>query len=259
MVGDPLWDNPYRDTGDPLGGVPSGERPFGEGPSGEGRVDGAWSDPLLWSPAAFTSSPAPSSPPASAPPREDPTEQLPRYPRPGLSFPEHYPPLDSSQVTAPIGQWPPTPPDVPAPPVPEPSVQDSGPFTAQVSHAELFGPEDEPVTDGPEVADVPAGLESDEELDLAGERRGGGITAWLALVGQWIVGAVGGAALWVGFRFLWLNVPVIALAAAVVATVGLVLLVRAIRRSDDVQTTMLAILVGLMVTISPAVLLLATR
>jgi hypothetical protein len=49
------------------------------------------------------------------------------------------------------------------------------------------------------------------------------------------------------------------LAAAVAATVGLVLLVRAIRGSDDPQTTILAVLVGLVVTISPAVLLLAVR
>jgi formate-dependent nitrite reductase membrane component NrfD len=63
----------------------------------------------------------------------------------------------------------------------------------------------------------------------------------------------------VGFRYLWLNLPVVALAAAVAATVGLVLLVRAIRGSDDPQTTILAVLVGLVVTISPAVLLLAVR
>jgi hypothetical protein len=79
------------------------------------------------------------------------------------------------------------------------------------------------------------------------------------LIGQWVFGAVGGAALWIGFRFLWLQMPVVALVAAVAATAGLVLLVRAIRRSDDLQTTMLAVLVGLVVTISPAVLLLAVR
>ncbi|MBV9315267.1 MAG: hypothetical protein JO100_16385 [Pseudonocardia sp.] len=82
---------------------------------------------------------------------------------------------------------------------------------------------------------------------------------WAGLIAQWLLGAVGGAALWVGFRYLWLHYPVAALIAAVLATAGLVLLVRAIRRSDDVQTTMLAVLVGLVVTISPAVLLLAVR
>ncbi|HEY3893739.1 MAG TPA: hypothetical protein VGL88_00055, partial [Pseudonocardiaceae bacterium] len=86
-----------------------------------------------------------------------------------------------------------------------------------------------------------------------------GFKVWLSLIGQWVLGAIGGAALWIGFSYLWLNYPVVALAAAVLATAGLVLLVRAIRRSDDLQTTMLAVLVGLVVTISPAVLQLAGR
>ena len=49
--------------------------------------------------------------------------------------------------------------------------------------------------------------------------------AWAAVVAQWIAGAIGGAALWVGFRFLWRDLPVVALAAALLVTVGLVLVV----------------------------------
>jgi hypothetical protein len=106
--------------------------------------------------------------------------------------------------------------------------------------------------------DVPAGL-GPEDADLDERPRAGGLSTWLSLIGQWVFGAIGGAALWIGFRYLWLHVPVLALAASVAATAGLVLLVRAIRRSDDLQTTLLAVLVGLVVTISPAVLLLALR
>ncbi|HEY1969442.1 MAG TPA: hypothetical protein VGH89_15930 [Pseudonocardia sp.] len=108
--------------------------------------------------------------------------------------------------------------------------------------------------------DVPAGLterDDPDEVERAG--RPTGFKVWLSLIGQWVLGAIGGAALWIGFSYLWLNYPVVALAAAVLATAGLVLLVRAIRRSDDLQTTMLAVLVGLVVTISPAVLQLAGR
>jgi hypothetical protein len=133
---------------------------------------------------------------------------------------------------------------------------------------------------GVPTPDVPAGLAAEDMADVAALREPGGrsgsrsavasddleraerpsgIRAWLSLIGQWVLGAVGGAALWIGFRFLWLQMPVVALVAAVAATAGLVLLVRAIRRSDDLQTTMLAVLVGLVVTISPAVLLLAVR
>jgi hypothetical protein len=106
------------------------------------------------------------------------------------------------------------------------------------------------------MVDVPAGLDVDD-ADL--EDRSAGWKAWAILIAQGIGGAVGGAVLWVGFRYLWLNLPVVALAAAVLATVGLVMVVRTIRGSDDLQTTMLAVLVGLIVTISPAVLLLAVR
>ncbi|HEV7791084.1 MAG TPA: hypothetical protein VGP05_18915 [Pseudonocardia sp.] len=106
------------------------------------------------------------------------------------------------------------------------------------------------------MVDVPAGLDVD---DAGLEDRSAGWKAWAILIAQGIGGAVGGAVLWVGFRYLWLNLPVVALAAAVLATVGLVMVVRTIRGSDDLQTTMLAVLVGLIVTISPAVLLLAVR
>jgi hypothetical protein len=108
--------------------------------------------------------------------------------------------------------------------------------------------------------DAPAGLtDMDGPDEVPNSGRPSNVVTWLLLIGQLVVGAIVGAALWIGFRYLWLNFPVVALAAAVVATAGLVLLVRAIRRSDDLQTTMLAVLVGLVVTISPAVLLLASR
>jgi hypothetical protein len=83
--------------------------------------------------------------------------------------------------------------------------------------------------------------------------------AWAAVLAQWIAGAVGGAALWVGFRFLWRSLPVVALAAAVLVTVGLVVVVRALLRNDDVRTTMFAVLVGLLLTASPAILVLLGR
>ena len=83
--------------------------------------------------------------------------------------------------------------------------------------------------------------------------------AWAAVVAQWIAGAIGGAALWVGFRFLWRDLPVVALAAAVLVTVGLVLVVRALMHNDDRRTTLFAVLVGLLLTVSPAILVLLGR
>ncbi len=117
-----------------------------------------------------------------------------------------------------------------------------------------------------------AGLAPDDQLEHGagsepadarrGERPGAEnspTTAWLAMVAQWIGGAIGGAALWMAFRYLWAVMPVVALVAAVLVIGGLVLLVRTIRRSDDLRTTVFAVLVGLVVTVSPAVLVLVQR
>jgi hypothetical protein len=92
----------------------------------------------------------------------------------------------------------------------------------------------------------------------AKEQAAGG-PAWAAVIAQWIAGAIGGAALWVGFRFLWRDLPVVALAAAVLVTVGLVVVVRALLRSSDLRTTLFAVLVGLLLTVSPAILVLLGR
>ncbi|GAA3246744.1 hypothetical protein GCM10017691_55170 [Pseudonocardia petroleophila] len=82
---------------------------------------------------------------------------------------------------------------------------------------------------------------------------------WAAVMGQWIAGALGGAVLWVLFRFLWRNLPVVALASAVLVTVGLVVIVRALLHNDDRRTTIFAVLVGLLLTVSPAILVLMGR
>ncbi|MFF5986114.1 hypothetical protein [Prauserella flavalba] len=82
---------------------------------------------------------------------------------------------------------------------------------------------------------------------------------WLALAGQLALGVAGGAAVWLGFNWLWGQLPAAALIAALLVTVGLVWIVRKVRRAEDLQTTVLALLVGLVVTVSPAALLLVSR
>jgi hypothetical protein len=82
---------------------------------------------------------------------------------------------------------------------------------------------------------------------------------WLALAGQLALGVVGGAGVWLGFNWLWVNIPAAALVAALLVIVALVWIVRKIRRAEDLQTTVLAVLVGLVVTVSPAALLLVAR
>jgi hypothetical protein len=109
---------------------------------------------------------------------------------------------------------------------------------------------------------APAGLatrapvDSEQEPD---EEDEGTPQGWAVVIGQWIAGALVGAAAWVGFRYLWFNLPVVALAAAVIITVGLVIGVRALLRNDDLRTTAFAVGVGLLLTVSPAILVLLER
>jgi hypothetical protein len=82
---------------------------------------------------------------------------------------------------------------------------------------------------------------------------------WAIMGGQLALGVVGGAAIWLGFNWLWGFMPQAALVVALAVIVGLVLIVRKIRRAEDLQTTFLAVLVGLVVTVSPAALLLLDK
>ncbi|MGW6935127.1 hypothetical protein ACWGE0_34045 [Lentzea sp. NPDC054927] len=125
----------------------------------------------------------------------------------------------------------------------------------------VYRAEDDYLADEDDEAedDGPAGLDdaeevTDEDPEDAGQRSAA--KEWLIMIGQLAVGVLGGAALWLAFNFLWRSVPAAALVVALAVTVGLVLLVRKIRRADDLQTTVLAVLVGLIVTVSPAAMLL---
>lgn len=82
---------------------------------------------------------------------------------------------------------------------------------------------------------------------------------WLAVGGQLAAGVVGGAIMWLLFNWLWVRIPAVALGVALLVVVGLVWIVRKIRKAEDLQTTVLAVLVGLVVTISPAAMLLLDR
>lgn len=105
--------------------------------------------------------------------------------------------------------------------------------------------------------DAEAGQPSAEDAEPDEPAPSGSpLQQWLLLIGQLVGGIVGGAALWLGFQFLWRQIPVLALVLAAVVTVGLVLVVRKIRKADDLQTMVLAVLVGLVVTVTPAAFLL---
>lgn len=106
--------------------------------------------------------------------------------------------------------------------------------------------------------DTDAGEDVEDEEEVEEEERS---TAgqWLTMLGQVGLGAIGGAAVFLGFSWLWGKWPAVALGAALVVIVGLVLVVRKLRHAEDLQTTVLAILAGLVVTVSPAALLLLRK
>ncbi|WP_112275078.1 hypothetical protein [Lentzea terrae] len=221
----------------------------------------------------------PTPPKPGMPPREAMTEQLPRIPAKA--------PVDqiAALETESVLIVPPAPPKLPEPlpnnqpdawfsdeemaaqtdlamPPMESTAAHPGPYVDDDSQEyAAYRAEDDYLQDNEQDEDEdegPAGLddadEAKEEPEEEPARSPG--KEWLIMIGQLAVGVLGGAALWLAFNFLWRSAPAAALVVALAVTVGLVLLVRKIRRADDLQTTVLAVLVGLIVTVSPAAMLL---
>ncbi|MFF2085056.1 hypothetical protein ACFVVM_14875 [Nocardia sp. NPDC058176] len=81
---------------------------------------------------------------------------------------------------------------------------------------------------------------------------------WLILAGQSAGAAVAGMLLFKGFETLWETMHWVALALAMVVILGLVALVRVLRRTDDIFSTVIAVVVGVFVTLGPLAFLLST-
>ncbi|MGH3866521.1 MAG: hypothetical protein ACRDQ4_10365 [Pseudonocardiaceae bacterium] len=130
-----------------------------------------------------------------------------------------------------------------------------GPVTDQL-------PRLDPVSVDP-VAPAPRAIPERNEnaaADAAQAREPGSpLWEWAVMVSQIGIGVVGGAALWLICEWLWQRIPVVALVVALAVITGLVWVVRRVRCAEDLQTTVIAVLVGLFVTVSPAALLLVGR
>jgi len=109
------------------------------------------------------------------------------------------------------------------------------------------------------AAEQAAASDQDDQGDEDDEQEQSPARQWLVVGVQLALGVVGGAAVWLLFNWLWNQLPVVALGTALVVTAGLVWIVRKIRKAEDMQTTLMAVLVGLVVTVSPAMLLLLSR
>ncbi|MGH3718754.1 MAG: hypothetical protein ACRDRI_07920 [Pseudonocardiaceae bacterium] len=136
---------------------------------------------------------------------------------------------------------------------------------APLRGASLF--DDGPVTEqlprlDPVLVAVPVAVPVDPApaADEAQEQESGSpLWEWAVMVSQIGIGIVGGAALWLICEWLWQRIPLVALVVALAVITGLVWVVRRVRRAEDLQTTVIAVLVGLFVTVSPAALLLVGR
>ena len=96
-------------------------------------------------------------------------------------------------------------------------------------------------------------------LSLGGGSEATGRRQWLVLAGQVVGAAVAGMLLFKGFEKMWDVLPFVALALAVVVILGLVALVRVLRRTDDLYSTVIAVVVGIFVTLGPLAFLLSTN
>jgi hypothetical protein len=110
-----------------------------------------------------------------------------------------------------------------------------------------------------ELEDKAAGLGDDSDGFSSEAAERSPAKQWAVLGGQLAAGVVAGAVAWLGFDWLWMKIPAAALICALGVIGALVWIIRKIRRADDMQTTVLAVLVGLIATVSPAALLLLSK
>jgi hypothetical protein len=151
-----------------------------------------------------------------------------------------------------------------APQVPNEQLEATGfhdPFADDDQEVDEFGEfgEAEPERLGAGYDYEPDAEQAEDDYEDEPEREASPARQWLSMAAQLALGVVGGAAVWLGFNWLWGKIPAAALVVALAVIIGLVWIVRKIRRADDIQTMVLAVLVGLVVTVSPAALLLLSR
>ncbi|WP_241386494.1 hypothetical protein [Rhodococcus sp. CH91] len=86
--------------------------------------------------------------------------------------------------------------------------------------------------------------------------QGSSLKQWALLIGESVAAIVAGGLLFKGFERLWDLMPWVAFALALVVIVGLVALVRVLRRTDDITSQLIALAVGAFVSFGPLLFLL---
>lgn len=96
---------------------------------------------------------------------------------------------------------------------------------------------------------------SDDDGEVA---EGSPARQWAVLAGQALVAVVAGGLLFKGFETLWEMLPWVALVLAVLVIAGLVAVVRILRQTDDMVSLLIAVIVGVFVTIGPLAFVLSS-
>ncbi|MFW0785960.1 hypothetical protein AAFP35_15715 [Gordonia sp. CPCC 206044] len=141
----------------------------------------------------------------------------------------------------------------------DPSVAD--PFAAEPSDADHLlsdSDHDDTVVTPPAAGVVATESHDDTGADETGaddKREVSPVLAWLSVIGQAVAGLAVGVGLFWGFTELWKWNVYFALVLAVLVIFGIVTFAHLVRRTKDLTTTLLALGVGLIVTIGPLVLL----
>ncbi|HET8994014.1 MAG TPA: hypothetical protein VFN32_09455 [Rhodococcus sp. (in: high G+C Gram-positive bacteria)] len=96
----------------------------------------------------------------------------------------------------------------------------------------------------------------DTDSDDVVDGSGSSAKQWMLLVGESIAAIVVGGLLFKGFEKLWDMMPWVAFGLALLVIVGLVALVRVLRRTDDITSQLIAVGVGAFVAFGPLLFLL---
>lgn len=117
----------------------------------------------------------------------------------------------------------------------------------------------EPTTAAPQTRSAAVEEVAPTEPDTAedtGDRNS--IREWAILAGQVVVALIIGGAMFKGFEKLWDMLPWVALVLALIVIVGLVAVVRVLRKTDDITSFVIAVVVGMIVTLGPLAFLLTS-
>jgi hypothetical protein len=184
-----------------------------------------------------------------------------RQERAATQSPSLRPPILPPRVPTPVAKAPAQ--TAPAPAAPEESTE----LIDKIADADAGEAESTAVVDlvkAPAVDDgakkTSAAAESDVEAEPAAEEAGerNSIREWAVLAGQVVVALIVGGAMFKGFEKLWDMLPWVALVLALIVIVGLVAVVRVLRKTDDITSFVIAVVVGMIVTLGPLAFLLTS-